>query len=247
MEIKVALGEIRRGLGRPHEAELSDSDILMELWQVLVYYRSILNLTHESWSVKRWDFFVNPGSISEKKITVGDFGSAIFVTSKDDVNPYFIKRTIEVVGPEQMSLHYSGPTNLLIGGTWWSPHVAAVFSVFNENGIWKISWLPAHSSSAEYTMWYVAGVTTTPPLYDGSTGYPIEESNWLIVANCIVNLFPHLADEETGLNPKQQTLLQSAQAKVAQYSPVLEARRWDGLHREPTQRRKIFGQRRENR
>lgn len=244
MLIRTAISEIRRGLGRPHDAELSDSDILMELWQVLVFYRSVLNLTHESWSVKRWDFFVNPGSPTEKKISVPDFGSSIFVTSKDETNPYFIKRTINVVGPEQMSMYYSGPTNLPIGGTWWSPHVASVFSVFNEKGVWKIQWLPAHQASAEYTMWYVAGCDTAPPLYDGSTGYPIEESNWLIVATCIVNLFAHLADEEKGLNPKQQALLQTAQAKVAQYSPVLEARRWESPHRETSQRRKIFGSRR---
>lgn len=243
MLVSVAIGEIRRGLSYPHEAELPDTSILMELWQVITYSRSLLNLTHEPWEIKRWPFYADAGTITEKNLSVGDFGEAIFIQSKDDSNPYFIPRTISVVGPEEMSMYYSGPTTTLVGGMY-TPHVAQVFSIFRENNQWKIKWLPAHQNSAQYELWYTPGAPIVPPIYTDTTKFPIESQNWFIINNCIVNLMPHLADEEMGLNPKQQILFQSAQSKIAQWSPILEANRWDGPHREPIQHRKIFGRRR---
>lgn len=250
MLITTAVSEIRRGLGRPHEGELGDDQVLLDLWQTLTYYRSVLDLTHEAWAVKRWDFTVPEGTDTELEVDITDFGSEIFIQSKDDVNPYFIKRTINCVRPEQMMAYYSGPTNLTIGGTWYSPHVAVVFCIFREitedKNRWKIQWLPAHQQDAEYTLWYIQGASETPPLFEADTvtAYPIEDLNWIIVNDCILNLFPHLADTEIGLNARQKLLFDIAKKKVEQWSPILEAKRWDGPRREQTQRRKILGQRR---
>jgi hypothetical protein len=249
MLITTAISEIRRGCGRPHEAELGDDSVLLELWQALTYYRAVLNLTHEAWTVKRWDFTVASGTTTEMEIDsveVPDFGSEIFIQSKDDTNPYFLRRTINCVRPEQMTQYYSGPTNLVIGSGWLLPHVAAVFSIFRESDQWMIQWLPAHAQDAEYTLWYISGASTTPPLFTSiaTTDFPIEDLNWLIVNDSILNLFPHLADPETGLNPKQQALFDIAKKKVEQWTPVLEARRWDGPRREQTQHRKVYGQKR---
>ena len=247
MLISTAISEIRRGLGRPHEAVLSDPDIILELWQALTYYRSLLNLTQETWSIKRKRFTVQPGTPTESNLGVSDFGSCIFITSKDDTNPYFIQRTINVVKPELLSMYFSGPVNLQFGGSWaYGPHVARVFSIFKEGSSWKIKWLPAHATVAEYEMWYVPNCATQPPLFDDQMGFPVEESSFLIVNDCIINLFPHIADEELGLNPKQQALFDIAKKKVEQLTPVLEARRWDGAVREPMQHRRIYGSRRSN-
>lgn len=242
MEIRIMISEILRGLGRPNEAELSESDILMDIWQSVSYYRSLLNIPGEAWDIRKWPFVVDSGNVLVKNITADGFSSSIFVTSKDDTNPYFIQRTIDVVRPDQLSSYWSGPTNLLIGSAWYRPHVAAAFAIYNENGQWKISWLPAHQQSCEYMLWYSPGATTSPFAFEDNSGFPIEEANFLILNDCIVNLFPHLADPEVGLNAKQRMLFDIADKKIQQYLPVFEARRWDGPRREVTTRRKLFGQ-----
>lgn len=245
MQIATAVSQIRRGLGRPHFAQISDPDILLEIWEVVAYYKSVLNLTNQGWNLKRKRFFVDAGTITEMNLNADSFGSAVFATSIDDTNPYFIKRTIDVVGPEQMSKYFSGPTNLQVGSGWYTPHVAQVFAIWRQSGEWKISWLPAHLQTAEYELWYTEGAAVLPPLFDDNLNFPIEDSSFLIIADCIINLLPMLADPKLGLDEQQKLLLATAQKKVAQYTPILEAQRWE-IHKEPTQRRKVFGQRRSN-
>lgn len=241
MEIKIAIGEIRRGMGYPNEAELSDASILMELWQTITLYRSSLNRSPEAWEISRWPFTVDADT-KERNMSISDFGEGIFAQSKDDSNPYFLQRTIDLVRPDQMSMYWSGPTNLSIGGTWWGKHVASAFAVFNEGSQWKISWMPKHMQSADYVLWYVPGPAIVPPLFDDNTLFPLEEQNWFIVADCVVNLMPHIADRDKGLDAKQQALVEVATKKMQQWAPIFETRKWDGPRRENTTHRKIFGQ-----
>jgi hypothetical protein len=243
MLIKTAISEIRRGLGRPHDAQLGDPDILMELWQVVTYYRSRLMLTPEPWDIKRETVTVPNGTTRELDLSITDFGEAFLIRTEDDgSNPYFIARTVDVIRPEQMSQYWAGPEALLVGGSWWTPHVAVAMSIFNEEGQLKLMWAPAHQESADYTIWYVRGAATVPPLMDDTTEFPMEEQNWYIIADCIINLMPHLADEKMGLNMKQQALIGTAEKKMKQWEPVFYARLLDGPRSETTQRRKIFGQ-----
>lgn len=247
MEIRVMISEIRRGLGRPHEAELGDSDILMEIWQAVTFYRSRLSLTHEAWQISQWEFDITTGSPSVRDITPADFNSAIFVTTLDDSNPYHITRTINVVKPEQVSMYYSGPGLSQTGGMWWGPHAAQVFTIYNKDGKWKIEWAPQHSEAARYKLWYTPGAAIVPPLYDDTLNFPLEEQNFYIIADCVVNLMPFITDRDKGMNLQQQGLVAVATKKMQQWEPVFQARMWDGPRREATQRRRVFGQSRSGR
>lgn len=241
MEVRIAIGEIRRGCGRPNDVELSDADILMELWQVVTYYRSRLNLTGESWDIKRWNLNVPAGTAKQGNITPTDFNSAFLIRTFDtDSNPYFIERTVDIIKPEQMSKFYNGTTDLITGSSWYGKHAATAMAPFNEGGQWKMLWSPAHTEAATYTVWYSPGANIVPPLFEDNTLFPIEESNWLFIADCIYNLIPHLAGKE-GLTPKQQLLMEGAKKKVQQYDPVFTARSVDGPRHEGTTRRKIWG------
>jgi hypothetical protein len=243
MNVRTAVSEIRRMLGRPNIAELGDADILMELWQSITYYRSVLNLSQEVWQMKTKLINVDAGTTRAKPLGISDFGSAIFVTTHDEtLNPYFIERTINVIRPDQMSMHWNGPTNLEMGGGWYGGHVANFFSIINEGGVWKIMWAPAHQESATYKLWYTTGAASSPPLLGDEVNFPVEESSWLIVAKTTLNLFGHITDEDIGPTPKQSLLMETAKSKVEDLSPILNARRWDGPRRETTQRRKMFGQ-----
>lgn len=241
MLVKTAIGEIRRGLGRPHDAELSDPDIIMELWQAISLYRANLNMSNQPWQIKRLNVDI-PAGATEKVITCPDLGQAFMMRTVNTGNPYFIGRTVDIVRPEQMSMYWSGPENTPMIGSYSRPHVAVVFTLFREASSWKLMWAPSHQESCRYQLWYTTGQSVIPPLFDSALGIPAEEQSSYIVAECVINLMPHLADPEKGLNPKQQVLLQAAERKVQQWIPIIEARKWDGPYREPTTRRKVFGQ-----
>jgi len=246
MLLSTMIVEVRRALGRPPEAILDDSDVLMEIWGVTTFYRSKLRMTRESWSIGRWPLVV-PASATEANIDLGDFSSAIMIKTTDPSNPYHMPRMVDIVKPEEMSAYWSGPDNLPIGGGWAHPHVAACFSIFNEAGQWKIAWLPQHNQSCVYTMWYSTGPNTVPPIFDDTSLMPIAEQDFLIIANTAINLFGQIAHPEKGLNARQKLLAQTQLQKMQQWGPLFEEARWDGFSREPRQHRKIFGENREGR
>lgn len=244
MEISTMISEVRRALGRPHEAVLGDEDILMEIWQAVSYYRALLKLTNEAWIINRVNLNVPASTATEMNLVADGFGQAFLIHTIDPSNPYHIRRTVDIIKLEQMSMYWSGPDHLQIGGSWWTPHVAMAFAPFNENGIWKIAWAPAHMQSATYKMYYTVGASTVPPVFDDTTAFPIEEQNFFLIADIAQNLFATIADPEKGLDERQKLLALTAKKKCDQWGPVFESQRWEGFRREQPMRRKVFGQRR---
>lgn len=247
MLIVTMLGEIRRALGYPSEAQIGDDQILMEIWGVTTFYRSKLRMTGESWSIGRWPLQVPAGITTEANIDPSDFSAIFMIKTSDPGNPYHIPRMVDFVRPEQMTSYWSGPDQLQIGGGWAMPHVAAAFAPFNEGGQWKIMWLPAHQQSAQYIVWYSTGAITVPPIFDDASLMPIEEQNFLLIAEASLNLFGFIADPDKGLNKRQELLAQTQLKKVQQWEPAFEEARWNGFRRETRQHRKIFGENRANR
>lgn len=246
MLISTVINLVRSGLGDPPEQVLGDDQIIMELWGVVALRRAQLKLTNESWIINRAWLDVPAGTTTEMNISAGDFGQAFLIRTVDTNNAYFVSRTVDIVKPEQLSMYWGGPDNLQMGGTQYSPHVAAAFAIFNENGQWKIMWKPAHLVGCRYRMWYTPGPPTVPPLFDDSTGFPIEEQNFFIIASIAINLFPRLADPEKGYNEQQKLLLEVQDRKYEEWAPVFNAQRLEGFRRETPMHRKIWGSRHVN-
>ncbi len=247
MLITTMLSEVRRALGFPPEAVMSDDQILMEIWGVTTFYRSKLRMTSESWSIGRWDLQVPAGTPTETTIDPSDFSAIFMIKTSDPNNIYHVPRMVDFVKPEQVSFYWSGPDNLQIGGGFAMPHVAACFYPFNEGGQWKIGWQPAHSQGCVYTVWYSTGAITVPPIMADTSLMPIEEQNFLLIAESAVNLFAMLADTDKGLNERQKLLAQTQLRKLQQWEPLFEEARWNGFRRETQQRRKVFGENRSGR
>lgn len=241
MLIRTMMSEVRRLLGYPQEAELPEDRVLMEIWQTTNYYRTLLRLTNEAWNIGRWDLIV-PAGQTEALITPGDVGQIFLIQTVDPSNTLHIPRTVDIVKLEQMSMYWGGPDNLPIGGSWTYPHVAMAFAPFNEQGTWKISWLPEHQQSCTYRVCYTSGPSIVPPIVDDNSQIGLEEANFFLMADVALNLFGHIADSEKGLNEKQKILQATCEKKVAQWGPVFEAARWEGFRREQPMRRKVFGQ-----
>jgi len=242
MQIATMISEVRRALGKPNEAVIHDADILMEIWQVVSYYRALLNLTNEAWVIGRWDMNIPAGPTTEMNITADGFEQAFLIHSIDDNNPYHIRRTVDIIKLEQLSMYWHGPDTLQIGGSWWSPHVAMGFAPFNESGVWKMAWLPAHLQACTYRVYYTRGASIVPPVFDDTTAFPIEEQNFFLIADIAQNLFASIADPAKGLDERQKLLALTAKKKCDQWLPVFEAQRWEGFRREQPMRRRVFGQ-----
>lgn len=247
MNLSVMISEIRRGLGYPSEQELDDSQILLEIWGVTTFYRGKLRLTHESWAINRWQMPVTAGLPCETNITPGDFAEVIYIKTYDPTSTYHIPRTVDAVKPEDMSAYWSGPDNLQIGAGFSFPHVAACFAPINENGQWKMLWLPAHQQSCIYLVTYSTGPATAPPIFDDTSLMPIAEQDFFIIAESALNLFPMIASDEKGLTKRQELLMAVQAKKVQQWAPLFETMMWNGFRREPRQHRKIFGESRDGR
>lgn len=243
MLISTAITQIRRALGRPLEAVLGDEDILLEIWENVSMRRAQLKLTNEGWQISRWNINVPAGTTTETSINRGDFGQVFLIHTISPGNPYHIRRTVDIVKLEQLSMYWSGPDALQIGGSP-TPHVAQAFAPFNENGQWKIAWAPAHAQACTYQGYYTPGAAVVPPVFDDSMNFPIEEQNFFIIADCALNLFALLADKTTGLNAQQLLLKEVADKKYQQWSPIFEQQRWEGFRREQPMHRKIFGPKR---
>lgn len=241
MLLSTMISEVRRGLGYPSEQEIDDSQILLEIWGVTTFYRGKLRLTHESWSINRWPMPVSAGLPCETNITPGDFAEVIMIKTYNPSSPYHEPRMVDAVKPEDMSSYWSGPDSLPIGGGWAQPHVAACFAPINENGQWKMLWLPAHMTSCVYMVTYSTGPAMTPPIFDDTSLMPIAEQDFFIIAESALNLFPNLASEK-GLNERQKLLMAVQAKKVEQWAPLFETMMWNGFRREPRQHRKIFGE-----
>lgn len=222
--------------------ELSDAAILMELWQVITYYRTRLNLSDESWQVSTFRLNVPAGSVRIGNISASDFGSAFLIRSENtENNPYFIGRTVDIVRLTDMAKYYSGPENTPYVGNWWGPHVATAMAPYQDGGQWKMMWSHPHSEAAAYTVYYTPGPANVPPVFADNTQFPLENQNWYIIADVAYNLMPYLADAKTGLNPKQQALMGMLEKKLKQYEPVFHSQVTDGPRRESTVKRRIFG------
>ena len=241
MQMSVFIQEVRRALLRPPEAVLGDEDILLESWQVISLYRARLRLTNEAWSIKRFDLDV-PAADKEMNLNADSFGQAFLIHSIDPSNPYHIRRTVDIVKIEQLSMYWGGPDNLQIGGSWWSPHVAMAFAPFNEDGQWKIMWLPAHLQACSYRMYYTVGAAVVPPIFDDVTAFPLEEQNFYLISDVAMNLLPMVADSVKGFDERQKLQVEVLKKKLQQWEPVFESERWEGFRREQPMRRKVFGQ-----
>lgn len=247
MLIKTMLGEVRRALGYPAEALLTDASILMEIWGVTTFYRAKLRATAESWQIGRWMINVPAGTPTETNIDADNFANIIMIKTVDPNNISHIPRMVDFVKPEQMTSYWSGPDNLQIGGGFNMPHVAACFAPFQQDGQWKIAWAPAHLAAAQYEMWYSTGADTVPPIFEDTSEMPIEEQNFFLIADTSLNLFGAIADPEKGLNERQKLLMATQKKKTDQWAPFFEEQRWNGFRREPRQHRKIFGESRDGR
>lgn len=246
MLISVMINIVRSGLGDPTEQELGDDLIIMQIWEVVAMRRAQLKLTNEAWQIGRFNLDVPAGQTTEKNISPGDFGQAFLIRTVDPNNAYFKSRTVDIVKPEQLSMYWGGPDNLQMGGQQYSPHVAAAFAIFNEGGQWKVMWKPAHLQPATYKVWYNVGADIVPPVFDGASGFPIEEQNFFIIADCSLSLFPRLADPQSGYDERQKLLVQVQDKKYQQWAPIFDAQRLEGFRREVPQHRKIFGSRHSN-
>lgn len=241
------ISEIRRALGYPTEQELGDDALIMEIWGVTTFYRGQLRETHESWSIGRWSMVVNAGTPAETNIVPGDFAEAFLIKTYDPSNAYHMPRQVDIVKPEDMAGYWSGPDNLAIGGGFAHPHVAACFAPINEGGQWKLLWAPVHQQTCQYMVWYTNSSSTVPPIYDDVSQLPIEEQNFLLIADVSLNLFAHLAHPEKGLNERQKLLAATQEKKMGQWAPLFQEMRWNGFRREPRQHRKVFGENRSGR
>src|SRR5262245_16428012 len=117
MLISIMISEVRRALGRPLEAVLGDEDILMEIWQTVSLYRAKLKLTNEAWVINRFDLTVPGAPITEMTLSADGFGQAFLIHTIDPNNPYHIRRTVDIVKLEQLSMYWPGPDSLQIGGS----------------------------------------------------------------------------------------------------------------------------------
>jgi hypothetical protein len=242
---------VRFGLGMPSETDVADADILMELWQVVNMYRADLSLAPYDWTIGRFTItvpaapFVGVSQASEvgniydeQPVPVGDFGSAIWIHTIP-VTPWQERRTVDIVKADRLSFFYAGPD--IPVGTGWVPHVAAAFAFYYTNGTWTVQWRPRHLESAQYLCTYSTGSDTVPPIFDGTVNMPLEEQAWNCVHCVTVNLFPHLADPDKGLDQRQQKLEEIAQQKMARWDQIFTNRKWDGFSHETTKKRKGYG------
>lgn len=196
MLVKEVVGSIRTLLGRPGYGPVPTHLVLEHLYNEMDHQRNQMNLPNQGWFLSRQNLDVTPDT-DEFPISAL-VGMARFIplliTTKDDSDPYHVRREIPIVTAQNMDIYYLGPKTSI--GTPLFPHVASSFTFFTDQntGQFKAKVTPQHSQTASYDIWY----QPDRPLPPGFTaGYPLLEAftNLIKVATA-VDLLPYTLEKD---------------------------------------------------
>lgn len=158
---------IRDWLGNPPKGTVSNTSILLGMYDELDNFRSSMNLANVGWSLSHYDLPVSGG---KEQITIEGnvpLGNVVLVTTWDKNDEGFRADEIPVTTIQSQDKYYIGP-RVDDNFNSASPHAAQVFTFTRdaESGDVVAIVKPSHQALAYYRIWFQPDRPEPPGLQD---------------------------------------------------------------------------------
>lgn len=164
----ISIAEIQTGIRDyllyPDYARLPKSTVLLRIHDKADYYRTALSIVNRGWLVDRWNLNVDTAR-TEFPVTASNWGRPFLAVTKDDADPNFIEREVEIVAVQNRDLFYQGARQGSV--IFAAPHVASCLAFFNDaDQGWRALVTPQHTQNAQYQVWFTPDRPMPPVLAD---------------------------------------------------------------------------------
>jgi len=187
------MGGVLLYCGHPAESVLPRGFICEIGLDKIAFYLTELNLTDKNWLLDRRPLNVTPDRSEYSLGAFPEFGRPVVVETKDDSNPYHVRREIPVIDFQDRKLLYDGPNAGMSEFSY--PHTARSMSVYMREGDKKISVDPVPGVAATYTIYYELDRQAPSTLADSA--FPLEQFNGLLKAAIALTCLAHCGCEDT--------------------------------------------------